>query len=651
MAHRQPVSYTVYNMYKKSAFAALVLSLVFAASTASAATELVAAQSPSVTAVVISDVNLSDLHVTAANGTISGDFTLQSRQGSQSAVVYGIVATGANGSIQAITPLGSVDILRKMELKKEQFSYTIPKYLAGKVSFNLTAQTATGLPIGNRQLATLTLSGSPTLSCAHTSSQTSSIVCTTKSDRPLAVAYYRSLFAKPFLEETLAPVQKKITIDNKELPAGQWYVIVTDTATGEEQMSMHAVEGAYGTIQGVMIDTADGALSVHVTARKHGISGAAAVITLKNGSTNCGEARIPFSGPVAVATLASSCTQGAVRVTLEDADKKVFDTFTTSFTTVAYNPSEAVTPPIKAPVQSPATLLIAGAILILLIGALTFLYRKYRKDSPLTTLVLLFVAASLSMMVPAKTHALLYVAYIGSCPGSSCDGDVEMPWECDIDINTDKSSYSRGDSLTITAGSNLWFDRIGHPSGTGNCDLGLREVSPGVPAYGTDPGTVYESIIDQSLVYRYEGPDSNWLVGTYSTVVPNGPLNGAYFTVKFTLTGGVSSGWNKTPWSPAYPTISFTLNDPPLPPPPPYCGWIAKEYINGRTNPGKHNSVKCETPNPGDGTPNESYCNSVSENKDLTVCCDTGADCYKYECYYPSDSTCTPPTPTVNIHF
>lgn len=81
----------------------------------------------------------------------------------------------------------------------------------------------------------------------------------------------------------------------------------------------------------------------------------------------------------------------------------------------------------------------------------------------------------------------------------------------------------------------------------------------------------------------------------------------------------------------------------------PSCGWATTAYVGTNTgNPGLHNTVKCSTPAPSDATPNDAYCDSAGENGTTIVCCDTGADCYRYTCNY--GGSCTP-TPSLQLNF
>ncbi len=72
------------------------------------------------------------------------------------------------------------------------------------------------------------------------------------------------------------------------------------------------------------------------------------------------------------------------------------------------------------------------------------------------------------------------------------------------------------------------------------------------------------------------------------------------------------------------------------------CSWQSTAYIDGRQPPGAaalHNSTYCSTPAPSDGSPNDSLCNAANSGR-TAVCCDTGADCFRYSC------SCAPPSGT-----
>ncbi len=544
-----------------------VTNTVVANNSTVSATEAGADQSQSSQPFIVSDVNLSDLHMTVGSSSMSGTFSMQSFEGSQSNISYGIMAVGEKG-ILGVTKLGTIDILHKGEIKKVTFLYTMPAHVTGKVSFILSAYTDAGLPIGSLSLKTISLKGLPsTLTCNHETSATSSMVCTAKVGSTQTVAYYKTLFVKPFSIESIITTQKQTTLNTKNIPAGKWYVIVTDTANGEEQVLTHRVEGSYAHIKGVMSDTKDGALASNVSIDSYHIQGATLQLTLKDGKKNCGESSVPYEGVNLTVKTISSCKKGELQVILLDANKAVLDTFATTFETIAYEkvPSKVVATTTTTTNSVPSDkdgytgYLLLAVVVVLAIGWL--LYRKYGK-MPISVIALLVVLVSFGAS-PAKVEALVFDEAIDACqiPGN-CSG-TEIAWHCRMSVNTSKSSYARGEGMTITQDGELDYDIAAN--GAGTCDGDINSTDGVSPAYNGASNLSYINVTSATLT-------TNWFIGvqsitfnnSYTTVIPNTlPLGSNYVSVRYEVFGATfgNKGWNPNSTQTNVP-LTFTVDNP-----------------------------------------------------------------------------------------
>ena len=728
-----------------------------------AADEDLLSDSPAIADVFLYDVSTSS----AANGLLSGNFSLLGRMGQENDIIYGLAAFNDKGALLHSAPAGLIQAIAEGEVKELAFQYEVPEYLTGAVTFMLVLENKDGMLVGFREIDRRTLAGDgPQFSCLQDDEALDLVRCKSSADTVL------TLSASP-----LNILGDRTPVGREEMKAGQeaaiepavgpgrYYVFVADP-DGKTVIVPVVKSGSYGKITNIAVyKNVDGTVEATIPVYGSGLKDSVMSITLKNANGKvCTETSQKLSVPVFIFAIDDSCTAGTIKAEFTNATGLVFDTQTeaysignTVYETAPDEDGEAGEVPTPTPdmgesqnSQGSSALVLVALILLLIVmaGALAYRMKKDHSDPtvpptppvPPVALILLFGLFALS--VPFQSvHALTFHPYLYS------QARGEYAWDAWVNITLDQATYAPGETAVITAAGTVMSDAGASTGATGNSYAYYYLNAAGTTAaFDAEANGITADIasitaVPRDILRSYSG-SASFLIpasmtsgahtvrlvratvsgGCYGTVpdpctgqtnvtnalgftvvpntIPNTPTisgpatgsNGSTLTYTFDATdpdgdqirylvdwesdgapyvtvpssGYVNSGTARTAsnsWttagtqtfrvraqddqgaSSAWRSFSVVVSAPAG-----TCDWVNTAYLGLNTgNPGMHHTTRCSTPAPSDGTPAASYCNSVAEDGDTVVCCDTGADCFRWTCSY--DASCVAPPTTVNLDF
>lgn len=456
---------------------------------------------PTVDVTVVADINLGDVKVTEVAGTYSGSFTLLGKMGLQNDIVYGVVVYDSTRHVVDLKKLGELNSLRQGELKRIDFTYTVPKVLTGTVTVSLEAYTKGGLLIGAQTLGTKKYPASTApLTC---SGYGDTAKCVAKNAGTYSVSRYAGSFFST-AAETKSWVAK---VGESEVLAslfsgtvpGSYVVTLAGAPDGGVVAYPMRIPGSYVTVQNLVISReADGIHVVGVLTGSAKELSARLAFTPASGST-CEAMTVPVVAYAFDAKLSASCTEGTVALAVVGPDGATLGQATAPFSVLTSAEKQT---PSTAPSSSTGMSLgsyalpIAGVLVVLvIIGLIAFFWRRRSEpvvlgrgdDAPPTNLpgagaMMLLLAMSFMLLGAPKAEALTLRAHV--------TGDnFEIGHWCFITISGN-SSYTAGDTMTLNADVNITSDV---PSGYNHwaCTVAWRDISGedvidplNIPKYG-----------------------------------------------------------------------------------------------------------------------------------------------------------------------
>jgi hypothetical protein len=318
-------------------------------------------------------------------------------------------------------------------------------------------------------------------------------MCTlTKKDAITATLYSSSYFGK--LIKSVSAEKKagetfSVSSLFPSLAPGKYYIIVQASSTNELEATAYQSQGLYASLLNFMFSKAQNSAAPALTGYVTGTAKKlVATVTLTNtDGTNCDEKKISVVGRVFTSAISSLCREGKAVISLADEGGHVYQKITYPFSLLSLKDSKLSQTAVtklnedqsnaqvkeveKKETSSSARTIGYAALLIIIIGGAAFYVMKMKKI-PTPVAAILF-AVALSLAQTQSTHALILSTYTWE------SGEVAN--FCDIIVSGDKSSYLQGDTMVLTAETDITYDV--HPRNT-SCNVGWRDSGSG-PLYDT----------------------------------------------------------------------------------------------------------------------------------------------------------------------
>jgi hypothetical protein len=375
------------NFIKKAGLAmvlAAMPALGFAQSTTTA---------PTVRAVVFSEVNFANVSVATTTETIRGSYTLTSDMGKQNGINIGIIAQDNTTklAIDAVTLSQNVSI-QQGEKKTFSYSYTIPRYLKGNVTFFLKAETNAGLTVATSKLETTDLSGAGfPVSCEIIDTAKGTITCTASEATTAQISYSKGSTFGARINETTKDFKKGEKYSfTPDLPAGR-YVVHVGASKESGAVFSYTAPGVYGTISSFVVSSGTQGVLHTVVVVQTSDKDASLALTLKDTSgaicmTNTQKVGM---GPIVFDT-PSTCAEGTASIELVSGTGEKLDSKTESFSIRILSPATTTT----NTTMSHTTIMYALLGLIVLV-VLAYLYiRSKGRSKPVLVAAMLLVFLS-----------------------------------------------------------------------------------------------------------------------------------------------------------------------------------------------------------------------------------------------------------------
>ena len=392
--------------------------------------------------------------------------------GEQNDILFGILAYDQNRAIVDVQKLGEEPSIRQGELKRYNFSYTVPATLKGTFSIMLIAETKDGLILGGQELAKKAYQGTGSTFSCTTAKTRASVTCTSTVADTLTVSYVTgSIFSASVLKETKDITKGAAASFAPALPPSPYYALVASKLGGGTAATRFVIAGDYGNIQNIAVSKiGSDMISVVVAARAVPSSGATVSVKLTGANgASCGEGTVPLLGIVASFSFADSCTDGTVTATLSSADKTVLDSSTTSFSTKTFVA--------KMPTNWMSQQNLLGlALAALLLMALGYFLARRKTAAPVPSAI----PPAVPPTIPPIAAVILIVGGVlfGGVPahavsfGATDFVNGEYSHLCGGSISSDKSSYFPGDTMVLSSVLNIDVDV---PSGdSASCSVGYK---------------------------------------------------------------------------------------------------------------------------------------------------------------------------------
>jgi hypothetical protein len=472
---------------------------------------------------IIADMSLRDVQFTEVDGVISGTFSLRGNLGQQNRIVTGVLARDATGKIVDIAPLEKSFSVKEGVIDIRSFSYRLPKYLSGKVTLFIQAETEGGVLLGSQKILERDFPVKESLFRCSNEGSGMALSCVSSVNRAVLVSYYGgSFFSEPVKTNEVVFGEAPTTLAT-DLPAGPYMVLVLDVETGERRIFSIRMVGSYGAIVNAVVFSTEhaGELGLTVATRMSSLKGAQVAGTLVgNDGKPCGSGFVEGTTSVFDLSLVSTCTMGTLKVELKDASGQVLDTLEEPFrvTLPATVPIGESVPSQPMTTESPVTFItIIVIVLVLLIGVGLWFFMRRRPAKVIAPLFFLFTCFGLFGTMAPKADALSWILERYS------PDRAEWAWTCDIAVDLDKTIYAQGESATISVVPNAHFynDAGADMGQAGNCSAVYgRNSANTTAAFDSEPIGSFVEIARASGTAQWPIPVDIWFSGSKAFTIP-----------------------------------------------------------------------------------------------------------------------------------
>lgn len=529
----------------KNILISLLVSSCFIVVSAESSTKInslgVNSQKQNTTAILIADVNFSNVETSTKNEMIDISFSIKSSLGSISNVTYGIIvmSTAQGGIIDSFTVAEKL-LLLDGDLLSKNFSYKIPTTLQESGDIYLVAYNERGLSLALVKVGNVK-KGISEFICERTSNDVS---CFSKKDTVLNIDINESVTqGKKVGTTTVIELKKdtKYTQSLKSLTAQSraGVVVVTFNAVGVDGVSFgkyiyeYIKEGDIARIVSVIPETvaSNKNVSLKVITYTNIQQSSPKIYTISNIlANNCGSNTVSLNGDITTSTIVTKCTSGEMETTLS-ADGVIVDSVHSRYSL----PGDGV---LISPNLNTSNKAIGLIAIIFVVISGVYFYRKKSSTSLVKIVALLFFVSIIPQFshINAATYTIGAPLYYQSCtgPGSSWVGNVCTGSE--PNESGDYLAYTTAGTVTVpnsVAPNQVYSVNITHsisfPNTKTHCWDGATEyvcLSDNIftDLYRNLPVQVYNSM-PQGSSGAISVPGTATLLGTRPTHSPSGTIN------------------------------------------------------------------------------------------------------------------------------
>lgn len=512
--------------------------------------------------VVIADVNVGDVNVEETETELRGTFTLLGKMGQQNNISYGITVKNDENEMVDFVSLGEDVSVQEGEGKILSFKYTYPRTLHGDLSFYLSAETKTGVPLGLQKIHEQVFSSAEqrAFSCISEENATK-LTCTHKTGDKLMIAYYSgSIFSNPDFIREVEVKSSVPTVIQQEIVPGRYRVVISDENNYYELHKLQVL-GIYGTIKNIVLHEEEGILSGVVTVDTLQLKENTLDVTVVDvDGITCEKKSLPFEGVSTEFTLESKCVDGTVEVVLLDKDgvmlasekqpfsvKQFVDNRTTTELSTESTVSEMSA---TGEGNSKMVIIITGIMLALVLLLVLFMIRRKREalgsgdddsanSGASVTALSIVIFGLLSFASPASALTL----------GASVwnTGAGEYGYGVTATLSSNKGTYAPGETMSVTSYYDFWVD-VPAPLYKSVVTLGYAGP-PYFPSLtldydlvaGNSPAIHWREVLINTMPVTTESHVSDF-------IIPAGTSNGAHF-LSFRLLANTRDvgGFNQAP--------------------------------------------------------------------------------------------------------
>lgn len=499
---------------------------------------------------VVADVNVGDVQAVETDGIVSGTFSLRGGMGQQNRIAFAVVVRGETGILLHVQPIESeVTFIREGEIKTIPFSYRLPSFLGGRVAVFVQAETTDGLSLGTQKAIEKNLPdiSRPPVICATMESAPAFSCYVEKEGRDVSIQYYpRSLFVPAARKDegiTIGGTAKTISPD---LPAGRYWIAIEEVETGRLTYFPFHMPGSYGQIKNAVVsrDQKSGKVQATILVGASPLKGTVVAIELRDRQGNiCANAVAENDGPVKEVSFSVTCEAGTLVLQLKNVEGTVLSSLEEPFSLLSTSATEAADlagmPMLgedKKRIPVATVVLLALLVTLAVFGALLF----YRNRHHRLKAFLLFAAFGAGMFGISTPQAAAISQYTYLWSG----GFEEIAWECSTTTDSDKASYSPGETMVLTSAGLISSDVGARTNGT--CSVSYFQNTAGTTAaFDAEPVGSLVSIAASGVVNPGNLRNFN---NTRSFAVSPSLASGAHSVRRIytSLTGGCWGGCSGT---------------------------------------------------------------------------------------------------------
>ncbi len=394
----------------------------------------------------VADINVSSVMSEEKDGVIKGSFEMKSGNGKQNEIVFGIVVFDKKRTIVDIKKIGEEKELHGGEIKKYDFTYAVPNTLNGDLSIELVVNTLSGLPLGAQVINKKEYKNTTKSTFSCVSKDEKSVSCISGIDDVLNISYTKgSFFSNSVGQESVNTKKDVPSIITPNLKPGKYSVLVTSKNSGTTRVIPIYVEGSFAEIQNILVTEDVNSVKVttvvYVTPRNEGFL----EVTLFNAKGDvCSKQEKSIEGRSNIVSFENICKEGDVLVRVFDNNKVLLANSIQSFKTENIIPKHNNTNHMDLIKKA------FGIFSVLILIAFMFALNRIYKKS--TIISIFFILASLQINHVSATT--LTAETVGP-PGCGACEIAHTLW---VTINSDKTSYSAGETMVLTSSVNVYRD-------------------------------------------------------------------------------------------------------------------------------------------------------------------------------------------------
>jgi hypothetical protein len=400
-------------------------------------------------AVLIADVNFSEVDVISTPSQLDLSFSVSSALGNPSGLTYGVdVRSKKTGAILASEHDTEVLNLKENVVVNRTFKYIIPTYLAEEADAYLVLKNEMGISLASYPVASLP-AGANALNCVSADNN-ANIVCKSNQAGVLSLKVTKDSTQGEVVLESNQPLSvdseyRGVTeqISEKFLAGAYVYTYEFKNDVGNligNYVFEKVKSGDFARILSInpQVEVSGDKTIVDIITYAEAWSTSDRQISLVADAGECGSSpTVQFLGKVENLKFETTCSEGKVEVFLKEGET-VLDSMAGTFGAPKIIPVSETTNPTENPLVVVLLVLVA---LVLVVSIIVFFKKKHHNLPPIA--MLLFIIAASFIFVP-KTFAATYV--IG--------GQATFDWcQTRAGINCSEPGAPAGGRAYITAGT------------------------------------------------------------------------------------------------------------------------------------------------------------------------------------------------------